>query len=508
MKRNVFIVLLLISAVALFARGQNEASGEMEGQVQDTLNIAIKTDRGTMAPVWASQYQGYCVFETLYKLNAETNEFIPLIAESLDFVDDVTLVAKIREGITDSAGNPFTASDVVYSYKWGLGDFVTAMGIYAIDFDKTRAIDDYTVEIVLKAPNVSQWYLLEQQRLFTQAAMEASENGMKADPVGTGQYVLTEYIQGSRVSFTRNENYWGTPAAIKNVNWLIIPETSQRMMTLESGEVDFSEDIAGIDYKRMEKNDKIDADIVPSFASTCIYFNCSEYSICNDPAVRQAVSYAVSKDAVNKIVYSDLFVPSVIPGSRALMGIDLSWNAKDGYYDLDPAKAKSLLAKAGIAEGTEVVIGIPGENAMIATAEVIQGALIGLGLDAKIQSYEPAVWNEVQIDPQSGIDLAIHTPGCPDGYFGNKLQANFRLSQTIFYDNDELLDMIDESLMTMDKDAQLVINKKLNDLVVKDVPILSLVDNGYIYAWDSNVKGVKKMHAERGRQLDLSYLSY
>ena len=382
------------------------------------------------------------------------------------------------------------------------------MGVYAIDFEKTRAIDEYTVEIVLKAPNVSQWYLLEQQRLFTKAAMDASENGMKSDPVGTGQYVLTEYIQGSRISFTRNENYWGTPAPIKNVNWLVIPEPSQRMMTLESGEVDLAEDVDGIDFRRIQNNDKFNTDIVSTFASNCIYFNCSEYSICNDPVVRQAVAYAVSKDAINKVVYNDLFSPSVIPGSRALMGADLNWNAKDGYYDHDPEKAKSLLKKAGISEGAEIVIGIPGEKAMIATAEVIQGALLGLGLDAKIQAYEPAVWNEVQIDPKSGIDLAIHTPGCPDGYFGNKLRANFVMAQTIFYDNDQLLKMIEESLMTMDKDAQLVINKKMNDIIVKDVPILSLVDTGILYAWDLDVKGVKKMHAERGRVLDLSYLSY
>ena len=383
--------------------------------------------------------------------------------------------------------------------KFALTDLVSAMAIPNVDIDKCKVIDDYTFELVLNAPNTVQWYLMASLRLFSKASMDASKDGMKSTPVGTGPYEVTNYVRGSKISLTARKGYWGNAPLIKNLNIVFIPDTTQRIIALKTGQIDLIQDTKSSDYAKIKTTVGFAGAIRPGYSVEALYMNCSENSISGNVLFRQAVAYAVDKEAISKVVFNGLYKPSVLPVSSKGWGFDINWNKKTGYYNRNLVKAKALLVKAGIKKGTKVVIGTANDSYNRVAAEIVQSTLMNnLGLSASIKSYENAVYNTTCADPKSGLDIMVFRTGCPDGYFANSARAKTVMSKSIFYKNDEFYKLLDQAFLTNDTKEQLVINKQLNDILVRDVPFISLTDAMTAVTWNNKLKGVPEMLAKMG----------
>ena len=456
---------------------------------KNTLNIGIEREYGTLSPLFYSMNPGYCFYDTLYNYDNTTQTFTPNIASSWERKDDTHMTMKLRQDVTDSAGNKFTAHDAVYSINFMMNELISSFYLQAIDLKQTKAIDDYTLEIVLKEPSVIQWYALADIKMFCEASMNASKDKMTTTPVSTGPYILDSYSQGSKISMKARDDYWGTKPAIKNINWMVIPEASQRAAALESGEIDLTSQTSPADFERLKENEKFATYQGQSTLLDVIYFNCSENSIFKNVKLRQAVAYAIDKKAISDLVFNGLFKPCKLPGVK-VFGADTTWNDAAGYFNTNLDKSKALLKETGFVKGTKIVIGNPGLAANAQESEIIQGALMELGFDVQIKSYESAAWDTACSDPKSGMDIQVHNAGCPEGYFTNNIKAELVMGQCVFYKNDEFFNLLNQSMQTTDKTEQLVVNKKINDILVRDVPILTLVDYDYLYSFNKNLVGV------------------
>ena len=484
------------------AGGNNSGSAAAQQEqgtasVKDTLNIGIDSDAGTLAPVHNSKLPGLVLYETLYLFNNETQDYEMIMAESVEFTDSQHMTLKLHDGITDSAGNPFQASDVLYCMKNALNDTVTAMYVPYIDFEASHVIDDLTVEIVLTETNVMQWILLTELRMYCQKAMEDSPDGMINNPVGTGPYTLAEYINGSSIKMNRREDYWGETPSIEHLNWLVIPESSQRAIALESGEIDLCMSTSASEFQRFQGNEKYGTCVRNTYKNAILEFNCSEYSIFHDARLRQATAYAVDAAAIVQNVYNGLSSVSNGPTANGLVGSDPGWN--EDYYGYNLEKAKELMAEAGLAEGTKITIGNNGSTETATISEIVQSFLNSAGFDAQIVNYDTATWMSVRTDANCGIDISVHYYSSPDGYYAGQIWSGVYTAGTNHYENEELYDLVMESMATVDSSRQLELNRKINDIMVEEVPGYGLAAKVSLYAWNADLAGVDEMIAKRER---------
>lgn len=467
------------------------SAGERVGSGKDTLNIGIAEDKSTLAPVHNSREPGYQIYETLYIVDYVNDEFETILAETLDITDETHMTVTLHEGITDSAGNAFTAKDVLFSLKNASTDTISSMYIPYIDLEQTKVIDDRTIEIALTSSNITQWYLLADVRMVTQAAMEASPDGMITTPVGTGPYVLKEYIIGSSIALTARDDYWGNAPSIKNVNFLVIPETAQRAIALESGSIDYCVDTSAVDFKRFQEMGGYGTYARTQLKNKIVEFNCSQDSICQDVRVRQAIAYGIDASAVNENAFGGLGSVSTGSVSSVCSGYDSSWNPD--YYSYDIEKAKALLKEAGVADGTHIVIGSKSSQPDATVAEIVQTFIMDLGFDAEIRSYDTATWTSVRQDSNCGLDLCIQDYSSPEGYFANELWSGIFAVGTNHYENEELYGLLQESITERDEDKRLKMNQKINEIVTEELPGYGMVDLVSLYAWNQSLKGAENI---------------
>ncbi len=153
--KKFFAVLVAISLVfALVACGggndDNNNSNSPGGEAKDTLTVAFTQDRGTLDPMYMIGYDSMnamrMVYETLWDFDSN-GEQVWILATGLEIIEPTVWHIHIREGVTFANGNPFTAEDVVFSLWRGNNRVGEPAYLPELNLDKTRALDDYTVEL-------------------------------------------------------------------------------------------------------------------------------------------------------------------------------------------------------------------------------------------------------------------------------------------------------------------------------------------------------------------------
>ena len=274
---------------------------------KSVIRVGIGSDPASFGPFEAGGNGKNATFRTIYEPLAEYQgvggECKAVVAKSWEKVGDMTYHLTIWDNVYDTAGNHFTADDVVFvcnSMK-ETGNFV--------DFrymDTCTKIDDYTVELVMNSDIIGQFEkLLQATRCVTKAAYEASSDQMATTPVGTTAYVLTDYISGSEYAFEKADSYWQSEdnftdyqyANVDRIEYYYIPEDSQLAIALESNTVDM---VNGLSYTESQRfvEGGANADGFTVFEnlqnlSQVLFFQCSDNSPCSNEKLRQAILYAI-----------------------------------------------------------------------------------------------------------------------------------------------------------------------------------------------------------------------
>lgn len=396
---------------------QKEVKKEESGQKKedkgkkDTVVFAYPNDPETFCPLKSPKTGygdiSYQVYDSLFDFDAQGN-FKPGVCTEIEKIDGMHYKLHLRDDVTFSDGHKLTAQDVVYTLKTAYDDSSTRTWVRYIDTEQTKAPDDVTVELALLQEYAFAIVTLRSVNLFYQEAFEASSDKMAADPIGSGPYVLKEYVKGSYALFEGRDDYWGGAPAIKNFKIAFIKEASQRTTALQTGEVDCAYNVLTSDYDSLLASGFSGQEVVTD-KSNNIQFNCSEYSICNDVRVRQAVCYATDSPGIMATAYGGFGEVCKTCCSTGMVNTEDNYVPED-YYSYDPDKAKALLKEAGIVEGTPFTINVKsGDAAQTTAAEILQQSLQDIGLAAEIKQVEAAVADDTQKDHESGWDLSFNT---------------------------------------------------------------------------------------------------
>lgn len=338
----------------------------------------------------------YLMFDRIVALDRDVN-VKPMIAESFAPLEDKkTWRIKLRKGIRFWNGKPLNANAVKFTIdrmsdeklrKQGLNDpFPKRAGL-----DHVKVIDDYTVDIVLKKPNIifplflQFVHILEPSYYSTHSPQETA-----IKPMGSGPWILKEWVKDDHLTVVANPDYWRGKPPIDTVIYRPVPEKSTRLAMLESGEADIVAAIGPEDLPLIQKNPNL------RFAKAggrryAIHIPCriKKYQ---DRRVRQALNHAVDFTSINKYILSNLADEQL-----AVPVLGKFWTSPNiKPYPYDPDKAKKLLAEAQFPMDKEITIYTPSGRYVkdVEVAEAVAGFFRDIGLKAFAKPQEWTVFTQ------------------------------------------------------------------------------------------------------------------
>ena len=401
-KRLLAIILILAMAVTLLS-GCGNAAKETTPEPAETptaqetgraaaneINIGIAQDFDSLDPDYMTAAGTkeilFNVFEGLVKPNA-AGEIVPAVASSVEKTDDgLNYVFTLREGVRFHNGDPVEMEDLVYSVerRWKGEDTAAQLGALAV-------IDSLETE-----GNTFTVHLTEPSNEFLAAIMNAyilpaDYSEQETAPVGTGPFrFVSRSVQDSLV-LERFPDYWGTPAKIDKVTFKILESAEGLVLGLQSGALDL---VAHLSSDQTVQLNKADFGIAEGSMNLvqALYLNNAEKPF-DDIRVRQALCYAVDKQAVIDLAFDGYGIPlgtSMFPSFRKYYDDSLT-----DYYTLDLEKARSLLAEAGYPDGFDMTITVPSNyTPHVNTATVLVELLREIGVNATVQPVDWGTWLE------------------------------------------------------------------------------------------------------------------
>ena len=377
----------------------------------------------------------------------------PALAESWTTSGDgKTWTFKLRRGVKFHNGRDFSSEDVKFTYERILDPKVGSGGRgYLSAIDHIDTPDAHTVRIVTKQPSAS---LLAGMAggwsaIVSREAVEKSD--LRRTAVGTGPFILQEWVPQSHLKARRNPDYWdkGKPA-VGAIEIKVIPDETNIIAQLRTGNIHHALLEDNKNYLLVKDDKRLRAQRAPRLGFDMVNVNHGRKPY-TDVRVRQALSLAVDRAEVLQAAASGL--GSVTgPLTPAMRPWALPADAFKEWYTPNVERAKKLLAEAGFPNGFRTTLKvIPTFPTMVAGSQVIAAQLKKIGVDAQIIQEEYGVWIKAIIKPNFDFDLTMNaTTGDADP--DSLLYRRFHSSEKQWNnDGDPDVDMLlDQGRATLD----------------------------------------------------------
>lgn len=387
--RTLSLGLIAIALVSAGCSSTGSSSAPGSGAGSSTLVIANAVRVDTLDPEANSVNESIWMDQNLYSRllqpNATGTGLLPDLATSWNIAaDGLTYTFHLRAA-KFSNGSPVTASDVVFSIDRSR-KFAGGWGFLLTPVKAITAANSRTVVITLSSKHAP---LLADLAMYAYSIVPAGlvQSQGKAffqHPVGSGPFYVTSYSPDSEVDLARNPYFYGTKPAISKIRYLIVPNDNTRVLMLESKKADVIENPPGNLTSQIDKTPGLHVNLFPSTRVDFIQLD-EHYGPFKNLAVRQALNYAIDRNAIVKLAYQG----DAIPGASFMPYKMQYFDSSISPYPYDPAKAKQLLAQAGYPHGFKTfLITVSGDVAGQAEAVVLKSELAQVGITVSIQAYE------------------------------------------------------------------------------------------------------------------------
>jgi len=377
--------------------------------------------------------------EPLFVFDAWHFQIVPWLAESSEWIDDLTLRITLHDDAAWNDGESLTTADVDYTFtlplrRTEITGVIADLWTYLEDID---VVNSTTVDFVLNADNPNKYILIQ---TMTSAEIlpehvwstleEQYDNLLDfenlEDPVGSGPYKL-QYasVTERRTIWVRNDDYWGvSPFGLPQPKYIVnIVSTSNEIanMIFERGDLDWSENFMPNiwelwEVKHLERGTwSIDEPYympVPYMTGIILfnYLHMAEDDAVNDPEVRRAMAFAIDWDSINELAFSKLTTkanPSLLPENVPELAKYINTTAVEHYgWTYNEARANEILDDLGYhvgtggwrtyANGTKIgpyeLLIVEGWTDWEAAAEIVKENLAEVGIDIDVSLVEDATW--------------------------------------------------------------------------------------------------------------------
>ncbi|CAH2031069.1 peptide-binding protein [Trichlorobacter ammonificans] len=487
----------------------------------DTLVEGTIGEASTLIPVLASDSASHSVAAQIYNGLVKYDKNLVLVgdlAESFRVAPDgLTIIFKLRRNVKWHDGAPFTARDVLYTYRVIIDPKTPTA--YSEDFRQVAAVtapDTHTVVVRYArpyAPALASWgvgmlpaHLLEGQ--------DITKSPLARKPVGTGPFRFKEWVAGQKIVLEANPDYFEGRPYLDRLVYRLIPDTSTMYMELKAGGVDMM-GLTPVQYARQTDNERFRKQFnkyrYPSNGYLYLGYNL-RHPLFKDRRVRRAMTAAINKEELIQGVLFGMGQKAhgpMIPGR---------WAYNPGVRDIphDPRYARSLLAEAGWLPGSDGMLqkdGKPlrftiltnqGNQQRLMTAQIIQQRLRQVGVDVRIRVVEWAAFLKEFIDKGNFevVLLAWLTSQDPDMYdiwHSSKTkpgELNF-----IGYANPEVDRLLEEGRGTFDIEQRTKAYFRIQEILADEQPYTFLYVPDALPAVSSRIRGIEPAPAGIGHNL-------
>jgi len=417
MKKKYLLLLLCVAVVFSTACSSVQSSGDGNNiSTKDDLLVAIKAEPSTLDPHNSTALANFAVQRVVYDTLVEQDEngkIVPGLAERWEVIDDTTVRFFLRDNVYFSNGEKLTAEDVRYSIQRSTEERGSASMFSAFDGEGTSVVNDLTVDIKVKYPFAPIYNYLASSRgdIINKKAMEEiGPDVYGRNPVGTGPFIVKDWVTGDSLVLERNEEYWGEKPVYSKLVFRIIAEQANRAIELETGGVDIIYDVAANDASRLSEGNKTKVIKGPGYKFSYITMNMSLGPF-DDIRVREALTISLNMEDI---------VESVYQGSAkladSLMAPTVFGYKKVGPYEYNPERAKKLLSEAGYADNLHLVLMTNEDRSFMDVAEIAQSMWKEVGIETEIQIMEQATLlsKAAEGTVTMGITNSTPTTGDPD----------------------------------------------------------------------------------------------
>lgn len=510
------------SSAAPAAGGETQAQAEIaEGaSVSQETDIvaAVNVDFTTMDPMDTSDTLSggiqRMISDSLFGFDDDMG-IVPMLATGYEANDEATeFTITLREGISFTDGTPWNADAALANFaKWD----DESLGLKRTTFlcnvlDSFEKVDDYTIKVNLTEPFGAFISNLAHPAcvIMCPKTIEAGVEACARNPVGTGQYKFVEWIEGDHLTLELNKDWWGYDADIcggtaladadagfKTITFKPVPESATRVAMLQSGDAQLIWPIPTESVSVLESDPN-----VASFQGDGIvvrYFMMNtQKAPFNDVRVRQAIDYAINKEAYIQVVKNGLAIPAT-----SIIGPAVQYYKGNEPRPYDPEKAKALLAEAGYPDGFTTSVMYANTTANQKQVEFLKQQLEQVGINLELNGLESAVVNQkVQDTDAPGSEAEVEcyvigwSPSTGDADWGIRplvaIESEPPMSYNIcYFENEELEGYIKTGLESADDATRKEAYEKAQDLLWEETPMIFLCVDSNTWATGAKVQNVK-----------------
>lgn len=414
------------------------------------------------------------VYQCFTRHNPRTMATEPSLATKWEFPKPTELVFTLREDVVFHNGQPFTAEDAKWNVDRAL-DPKTAnpFASWYEAVEKTEVVSKYVVKLTLKKPDPLLPGKFGAMRVLGFAPANSDPTKLASNPIGTGPYKLTEWVQKDHCTFVRHDKYWEKDIPyMDTLNVKFIPQEDTRIAGLRAGQIDFS--ILSADgAKRLANTANLKFVNGVHGVFTVIKLH-QRFAPFKDVRVRKAMSMAIDR---KEIIEKALGGAGTITGPVVYGWDDYGIPTDQLPYKVDIDGAKKLMAEAGFANGFEVTgVSLPeghpaGFYPALATAA---DQLKRIGITIKVQQLELGAWLEK--NNKLDYDLFIGDRG----FRGDPIDVlrpyytKTGSDNPIGYDDAQVQQWLDQAAIEPDRAKRRDLYLQVQKKVLDDVPWLFL----------------------------------
>jgi len=477
---------------------------------QGTLVISMQADPTGLDPeAVLNNSSGFImatIFDGLVNYKPGTVEVGPGLAESWEVSPDgTTYTFHLRKGVSFHDGTPFNAQTFVRGMDrlkksdphsiYNTGPVESYIDFTYDAVDSYKAVDDNTVQFHLKhafAPFLTSLAMVWNGVVSPDAAIKYGKE-FRSNPVGTGPFVFKEWRHNDQVILEANKAYWGGQPKVERLIFKINPDAQASLLALRQGDVHILADV----NTQLVPAIKADSNLVlmtqPGLAISGVGmpFDVAPFT---DKRVRQALNYAVDRDAIDKSLFQGLAVPMTSPLPQAQWSFDPSLKG----YPYDPDKAKRLLAEAGLQNGFKAELltynSARGYNpAGPDLAVAIQGYLKKVGVDASVRKAEMGSYlSEIRSGKYGGMFMVGWTGdnGDPDNFLYELFSSdNIPVGDTSRYKSADVDNYLRQAQQEADHDKRVALYQQAQKAILDDAPWVFLNSVEQVRAASKRVQG-------------------
>lgn len=483
----------ILTVGLLLAFGLSAASPG-HGQQASTVTVGLGGETDSLDLVGSSVGSAVAItifealFDKLVKVNSVNGEVQPGLATSWRLVDPQTYLFVLRRGIKFHNGDELDAESVKFTLE-----LVVSSKSYLQSrmpfVDRVDVVDKYTVRVHNRQPDLLLPTGLSDIPIYPrQYYQRVGTQGFSTQPVGTGPFKFSRWDKGVRIVLERNEGYWGKKPDIQTLIFRPFVESATRIAALEAGEIDIAVNIPPDDAQRLQQRNFRIA-WTPIGQAMVLILNPRPDTPLRDRRVRQALNYAIDKEALVKSVM--LGFAKVLDAQ--LVGADgFGHNPKIEPYPHDLQRARRLLSEAGFPNGFTIKMETS-EGRYVKQREISEAIVGQLGRAGVRVQMDVLEWATFVTKLLRTLDIA------PLSYVGwnyfPAMDSDFVLrhyasdSPYKLFANQKYDELYNRSRAEPDRNKRREILRELHAILREEAPMVFLFQSPNIFALRARIQG-------------------